>query len=124
MGGQRVTTFDSLPTFTAPFYNALIRRLMERLREVGVRTDRMQVVKHDGCSCQSNSVDCGPMALIFLKNRLLQARMDVISPQDVKNFRVAWSIHLLNSSELGKRILDIFHGNFLRACAYLYNSCN
>jgi len=100
-------------TYTEPHYKKLLDGLQTNLRIIGFPNKSYQLCKHTRCSQQSNSVDCGIMALIFLQNLLHQERTDKITSAQADSFRLNYAKTLLQTTEHGKALLSAYNNNIV-----------
>jgi len=110
---NKITTYDSLMTYTEGFYDQLLDSLTTNLQSIGFPNKSFQICKQYRCSQQSNSVDCGIMALIFLQNILHGERTDMIKSAQVQSFRLQFAEILLQTTDDGKALLFAHDNNIV-----------
>ena len=110
---RKITTYDSLMTYTERYYDQLLDRLARNLQMIGILEKSYEVCKQDDCSQQSNSVDCGIMALIFLRNILQGRKTDMIGSAQAKSFRLQFAETLLRTTEHGEALLLAHNNNIV-----------
>ena len=111
MTARTITTFDSLPKHTSFYYSRMMERLVDNLVNVGVECSQFSMKKELQCSRQTNSYNCGIIALLFLNCRLNELPLDSISPRSASKYRLECARFFIGTTDHGTNMLNSSHGD-------------